>query len=115
MLITGISQLVTNFSGVPGDLGIIRDAAVVITDDTIAWVGPASDIPRIHRDAEVFDVGGGRRFRASSMRTPTSCLPGTARMSSHAGCAGSRTSRSLPVEAASTPPSRRRGRHLFCN
>ena len=58
MLITGISQLVTNFSGVPGDLGIIRDAAVVITDDTITWAGSASDIPRIYRDAEVFDVGG---------------------------------------------------------
>ena len=46
-LVTGIGELVTNDAGL-GDgspLGLVRDAAVVVTDATIGWVGPSDDAP----------------------------------------------------------------------
>ena len=58
MLITNIGQLVTNASGVRGDLGIVRDAALVIEGGAIAWVGAADAIPRTHPDTEILDVEG---------------------------------------------------------
>jgi imidazolonepropionase len=63
VLLTGIAELVTNDSewgeghADPGDrlLGVVRDAAVVVADGTIAWVGPADEAP----DAdERRDLGG---------------------------------------------------------
>ena len=53
VLLTGIAELVTNDPewaeghADPGDrlLGVIRDAAVVVADGTIAWVGPADEAP----------------------------------------------------------------------
>jgi imidazolonepropionase len=47
-LITNIGQLVTNDPTGPGDgspLGIVTDAAVLVNDGRIAWVGRASDAP----------------------------------------------------------------------
>ena len=66
LLLTGIAELTTNDAARgdgragradPGDalLGIIRDAALVVADGEIAWVGPASEAP----DAdERRDLGG---------------------------------------------------------
>ncbi|NUR79390.1 MAG: imidazolonepropionase [Dermatophilaceae bacterium] len=66
LLLTGISELTTNDPAHgdgharradPGDalLGIVRDAALVVADGEIAWVGPASEAP----DAdERRDLGG---------------------------------------------------------
>ena len=53
-LITGIGELVTNdpdrWGGSP--LGILRDAAVVIDDEKIMWVGPATGAPEADRLAD---------------------------------------------------------------
>jgi imidazolonepropionase len=55
-LVTGIGELVTNDPAVgPGPLGTMADAAVVVADGTVAWVGPAARAP----DADTrIDVGG---------------------------------------------------------
>ena len=58
MLITNIGELVTNASGLPGDLGLVRGAAVAITDDAIVWAGSAAEVPRAYRAAETLDAGG---------------------------------------------------------
>ncbi|WP_375386302.1 imidazolonepropionase [uncultured Microbacterium sp.] len=44
-LVTGISELTTNDPERGGLLGRVKNAAVVIDGDTIAWVGPAADAP----------------------------------------------------------------------
>jgi imidazolonepropionase len=41
-----------------GEIVIIPDGAVVISDGVIRWVGRAADLPAISRDAEVLDAGG---------------------------------------------------------
>ncbi|NUS41158.1 MAG: imidazolonepropionase [Terrabacter sp.] len=67
LLLTGISELTTNDPAHgddharradPGDalLGIVRDAALVVADGEIAWVGPASEAP----DADERRALGGR-------------------------------------------------------
>ena len=43
-LITGISELVTN-DGDPGAFAALKDAALVITADRVAWTGPAARAP----------------------------------------------------------------------
>jgi imidazolonepropionase len=56
-LVTGISELVTNDPayGDGSALGLVRDAAVVVQDGFVAWVGSAADAP----DAdEQRDLGG---------------------------------------------------------
>jgi imidazolonepropionase len=58
MLITGISQLVTNASGERGDLGVIHDAAVAVESGRIAWVGDGGGVPQAYRDRETWDVAG---------------------------------------------------------
>ncbi|HEY7273370.1 MAG TPA: imidazolonepropionase [Actinoplanes sp.] len=52
LLIDGIGELVTNDPA----LGLLRDAAVVVVDDRIAWVGPAGRAPAAD---ERIDAGGG--------------------------------------------------------
>jgi imidazolonepropionase len=45
-LVTGISELVTNDPALgPGPLGIVTDAALVVDDGRVAWVGPAAAAP----------------------------------------------------------------------
>ncbi len=44
-LVTGIGELVTNDPAHGGPLGILRDAALVIDGDRVAWTGPASAAP----------------------------------------------------------------------
>jgi imidazolonepropionase len=57
-LITNIGSLVTNASGVPGDVGVVRDAVIAVEDGLIVWAGPGAAVPREHRGAEVLDVEG---------------------------------------------------------
>ncbi|MBD8536550.1 imidazolonepropionase, partial [Plantibacter sp. CFBP 13570] len=56
-LITGIAELTTNAGSGPGDVdgNRITDAALVIEDGRIAWLGAAGDAP--DADART-DVGG---------------------------------------------------------
>ena len=54
-LITGIGELVTNDPDHGGLLGLVRDAAVVVEGEHVAWVGPAAEAPAA--DAS-YDVGG---------------------------------------------------------
>jgi imidazolonepropionase len=54
-VVTGIAELVTCDGSTPDGLGIVPDAAVVIEDGHVAWLGPASDAPMA--DHQV-DVGG---------------------------------------------------------
>jgi imidazolonepropionase len=55
-LVTGIAELVTNDPALgDGPLGLVPDAAVVVDDGVVAWVGPAAGAPGA--DARI-DVGG---------------------------------------------------------
>jgi imidazolonepropionase len=50
VLVTGISELVTNDDAVgPGPLGSVPDAALVVQDGVVAWVGPAAAAPAADR------------------------------------------------------------------
>lgn len=55
--ITGIGELVTNdpASGDGSPLGVINDAAVVVEEGIVAWVGAANDVPAAD---ERLDLGG---------------------------------------------------------
>ncbi len=76
ILVNGIAELVTNDPEVDGTpLGIRTDAAVVVEDGTIAWVGRAGDAPAAD---EVRDVGG------------RAVLPGFVDSHTHAVFAGDR-------------------------
>ncbi|WP_433327070.1 imidazolonepropionase [Spirillospora sp. CA-294931] len=56
ILITGIGELVTNDPGAgEGGLGLVRDAAVVLDGERVAWVGRAADAPEAD---ERFDAAG---------------------------------------------------------
>jgi imidazolonepropionase len=56
LLVTGIGELVTNVPAQDrGPLGLIVDAAVVVTDGEVAWAGPATAAP--DADARI-DLGG---------------------------------------------------------
>ena len=45
-LVTGIAELVTNDPSLgPAPLGIVTDAALVLDDGLVAWVGPAAHAP----------------------------------------------------------------------
>ena len=76
-VIMGIGSLVTNDPSIgAGPLGLLSDAAVVIADGRVAWVGPAASAP----DADdVFDAG------ARAM------IPGFVDSHSHLVFAGDRT------------------------
>jgi len=55
-LVTGIAELVTNDPALgSGPLGLMEEAALVVDDGVVAWVGPAASAPGA--DARV-DVGG---------------------------------------------------------
>lgn len=54
-LVTGIAELVTNAADGPDPLGTIADAALVVDEGRVAWVGPAAAAPSADR---AVDVGG---------------------------------------------------------
>lgn len=56
ILVTDIGELVTNDPGAHDLLGVRRDAALVIDEGRVAWLGPASRAPAAD---EVVDAGGG--------------------------------------------------------
>jgi len=61
MLLTNIGELVTNDPAEGrdgGPLGIVRDAAVLVEDGRVAWVGPSVDAPSGDGAVEVVDLGG---------------------------------------------------------
>jgi len=57
-LVTGIGELVTNDPayGDGSPLGLLRDAAILVQDNAIAWVGVAAEAP----DADIRRDFGGR-------------------------------------------------------
>jgi imidazolonepropionase len=58
LALTNIGELVTNDPEINnGQLGIIENAAVVITDGLVTWVGPASDV-KAHANSEPVDLHG---------------------------------------------------------
>ncbi|OEJ32269.1 imidazolonepropionase [Streptomyces subrutilus] len=75
--ITHIGSLVTNDPALgEGPLGLLQDAAVVIEDDKIAWVGPAAKAPAAD---EAYDAAG------------RAVIPGFVDSHSHLVFAGDRT------------------------
>lgn len=75
--LTNISQLVTNNSALgEGQLGVINDAAITVTDGIVSWVGQSSQV-----DSSVpkSDVGG------------RSLIPGFVDSHSHIMFAGDRS------------------------
>lgn len=54
-LVTGIAELVTNAADGPDPLGTIADAALLVDEGRVAWVGPAAAAPSADR---AVDVGG---------------------------------------------------------
>ncbi|SCG66993.1 imidazolonepropionase [Micromonospora halophytica] len=54
LLVDNIGELVTNSTGGAGLLGLRRDAALLVEDGRVAWIGPARDAPAADRrvDAE---------------------------------------------------------------
>jgi imidazolonepropionase len=53
-VVTGISELVTNDDAFgPGPLGTVADAALVVEDGVIAWVGPATAAPDADRQIDL--------------------------------------------------------------
>lgn len=55
-VITAIGQLVTNepsTDGAQGELAVIDDAAVIVEDDQIRWVGRAAEAPEADREIDV--------------------------------------------------------------
>ena len=52
-LVTGIGELVTCDGSTPDGLGLRHDAAVVVEDGAIAWVGAAADAPAADRSVDV--------------------------------------------------------------
>src|SRR5262245_63297103 len=62
--------------GGEGPLGLLRDAALVLDGDPIAWVGPSADAPAAD---EVYDAAG------------RAVLPGFVDSHAHLICAGDRS------------------------
>jgi imidazolonepropionase len=53
-LVTGIAELVTNDEALgPGPLGTVADAALVVADGVVAWVGPAAAAPDADRRVDL--------------------------------------------------------------
>ncbi len=56
LLVRNIGSLVTNASDIPGELGIVENAAVALRDGVIVWVGPADEIPVALRRSASLDT-----------------------------------------------------------
>ena len=99
-----IAELVTNDAtlGDGSPLGIVTDAAIVVENGRVAWVGPRAEAP----DADDrIDLAGARSSPDSSTAMRIWCSPVTARRSSPRGW------RANPTTVAASPPQwPRRGR-----
>ena len=58
LLVRNVGWLVTNGPDVPGELGVVEDAAVAIRDGVVAWVGPDADTPVALLGLPEVDAGG---------------------------------------------------------
>ncbi len=58
LLLTGISELVSNTPGAPDVVGAVSDAALAVRGRRVAWAGPAADLPADLRSLPVADCGG---------------------------------------------------------
>lgn len=58
LLVTGIGELVTNAPDAPRPLGLVSDAAIVVRDGRIAWIGRERGLPDEHRDLRTLHVEG---------------------------------------------------------
>ena len=58
LVVTGIEQLVTNRSEGVDLLGVVDQAALAISDGSVAWAGEADSLPDSFRDAPVLDCQG---------------------------------------------------------
>ena len=62
LAITNIGELVTNDPDVNDDLlGIIKDAAIVVTDGLVSWIGSSSDVSS-HANSTIVDLHGNALF-----------------------------------------------------
>lgn len=52
-LVTAIGELVTHDPRFDGPLGLVADAALVVDDGRVAWVGPAAEAPAADRRTDV--------------------------------------------------------------
>ena len=86
-LITGIAELVTNDDELAGadhseGLGLVPDAAVIVEDDRVLWVGAAARHPRPTVGST---LAAARLSPASSTATRTWCSPVTGPRNSRPG------------------------------
>lgn len=58
IVVTNIGQLVTNDPNREGLLGVVEDAAVVVADGLVTWVGPKKDLPAQEPGLSEIDCGG---------------------------------------------------------
>ena len=59
VLVDGIGELVTNDPALgDGPLGVVRDAAVLVVEGAVAWVGPRGSAPDAAVDERVDAAGG---------------------------------------------------------
>ena len=56
LVLTGLSA--ATMAAPDGGYGLIADAAIVLTGDRIAWVGPRADLPTAHKNFERRELGG---------------------------------------------------------
>lgn len=53
ILVTGAAEIVTNDAEQGDDLGAVRDAAMVVDDGRVAWVGPLQSAPAADEEVDV--------------------------------------------------------------
>jgi imidazolonepropionase len=56
LLLRNIGSLITNASGIPGDLSVVPDAAVLVRDGVVVWTGAEAHLPA--SDGVEIDAGG---------------------------------------------------------
>src|SRR6516162_9349135 len=110
LVIKNAAQLVTSSSdGRPrrgkdmSELTLLADAALVIKDGTISWVGPPAHLPAIPASAQVIDATA-KTVLPGLVDSHTHLVwPVRARRNSNSDCKDELIRRSPPPEEASTP------------